>query len=248
MPSLLPRDPPRGEDLPFDDGEPMESKRHRDQMNLLIAPLEQAWRDRNDFFVAGNMAIYFSETQARNQDFRAPDFFLVLDTSRRERKSWVVWEEDGRTPDVVIEITSESTEELDRGRKKDIYARVLRVPFYAIHDPFSGRFDAFRLDALHRDYVPLEPLLGSGVLEPDERGRVLCEPLGVVRGARYGIEAPWLRWMYPDGTLVSEPAERAEREAERAEREAERAEREAERADRAEAELARLRAELAKKR
>jgi Uma2 family endonuclease len=135
--SLLPGEPrpPRGEDLPFDDGEPLESERHREQMSLLIDSLKDAWRDRRDVYVGGNMAIYFSETQARNNDFRAPDVFVVLDTERRERKGWVVWEEDGRTPDVVIELTSESTEDVDRGKKKTIYARMLHVPFYACCDP-----------------------------------------------------------------------------------------------------------------
>lgn len=48
-PSLLPKPPPRGVDLPCDDGEPLETQRHRDQMNLLIDSLGDAWRDRDDF-------------------------------------------------------------------------------------------------------------------------------------------------------------------------------------------------------
>ncbi|MBI2391661.1 MAG: Uma2 family endonuclease [Deltaproteobacteria bacterium] len=231
----------------------METQRHRDQMNLLVDSLIDAWRDRTDFYAAGNMGLYFSETQARRNDFRAPDVFVVLETDRKERKRWVVWEEDGRTPDVIIEITSESTEAVDRGTKKDVYARVLRVPFYAIYDPFSARLDAFRLAAGRRSYEPLAP---------DEHGRVFCEPLGlwlgVVRGVRRGVDAPWLRWVDADGRplpedweraaqereLAQRETERAERETERAERETERAQRETERAERAEAELRRLQEEL----
>ena len=55
-------------------------------------------------FVGANMFLYFSQTQAKKNDFRGPDVFVVMDTTRRERKSWVVWEEDGRVPDVVIEL------------------------------------------------------------------------------------------------------------------------------------------------
>ncbi len=180
--------PPRGEDLPYDDGEPMESERHREQMNLLIDSLRDAWRERRDFYVGGNMGIYFSETQARNNDFRAPDVFVVLDTERRERKHWVVWEEEGRTPNVVIELLSESTEAVDRGRKKTIYAQILHVAFYALYDPFTGVVEAFQLDAANRTYVPIEP---------DARGRVWCEPLslylGVIGGLFHEIDAPWLR-------------------------------------------------------
>jgi len=40
------RQPPRGEDLPCSDGEPMESERHFRQMMLLILTLNDAWRDR----------------------------------------------------------------------------------------------------------------------------------------------------------------------------------------------------------
>lgn len=231
----------------------MESQRHREQMNLLVDTLADTWRDRHDFYVAGNMGLYFSETQSLKNDFRAPDVFVVLDTDRHERKRWVVWEEDGRTPDVVIEITSESTEDVDRGKKKGIYARLLRVPFYAIFDPFSQRLDAFMLDPVQREYV---------ALQPDAHGRVPCPPLGlmlgVVPGEYKGLHAPWLRWFDSRGVPLEDAsaratreaeraareAERAAREAERAAREAERAARETERADRAEAELERLREEL----
>ncbi len=37
-------------DLIFDDGEPLESNRHRIAMNLLIRSLQQAWIERKDFF------------------------------------------------------------------------------------------------------------------------------------------------------------------------------------------------------
>lgn len=67
-------------DLIFDDGEPMDSDRHRIAMNTLIRSLQQAWDERNDFFVGGNMFIYYSSSQVRNRDFRGPDFFVVLGT------------------------------------------------------------------------------------------------------------------------------------------------------------------------
>jgi len=220
----------------------METWRHRAQMNLLVDTLEEAWRDRHDFYVAGNMGLYFSQTQARNNDFRAPDVFVVLDTDRHERKSWVVWEEGGRTPNVVIELLSESTEAVDRGRKKDIYAKVLRVPIYVLFDPFTAKLEAFQLHVGKLKYH---------AIEPDERGWVYCDPLGlylgVVPGVWHDVEAPWLRWIDSGYKTLPTAEERATREAERAAREAERAAREAARADAAEAEVARLRAELEKK-
>ncbi|HEY9296613.1 MAG TPA: Uma2 family endonuclease, partial [Phormidium sp.] len=79
--------PPTEDELPYDDGVPMESLRHVLQMEMLIHPLRLLWKQRQDVFVAGNMFVYFSEAQVRNQDFRGPDVFVVLDVPKRERKS-----------------------------------------------------------------------------------------------------------------------------------------------------------------
>ncbi|MBK7400895.1 MAG: Uma2 family endonuclease [Myxococcales bacterium] len=198
--SLGPKPPPRGEDLPYDDGEPMETKRHRQQMNLLVDSLADHWRGRDDVCVEGNMAVYFSETQARNNDFRAPDVFVVLDTVKKERKSWVVWEEEGRTPDLVIELTSPSTEAVDRGKKKHVYARLLRVPMYVIYDPFSAALEGWALGS-HGSYE---------LVALDADGRLPCPQLGLSLGVRTGTfqetEAPWLRW-FADGRVVPHSSE-----------------------------------------
>jgi Uma2 family endonuclease len=244
LPPLKP--PPRGEDLPWDFGEPMESKRHGDQMNLLIESLDYAWQERTDYFVAGNMAVYYSETQSKKNDFRGPDLFVVLDTEKKDRKSWVVWEEDGRTPDVVIELLSETTEKADRGKKMRIYARLLKVGFYYLFDPFTGGLEGYELDLATRTYHPLEA----------REGRLACRALGlslgVVRHVYRGLEMDWLRWIDEEGKVLPHGGELAEAEAqraeaaeERAEAAEERAEAEARRASEAEKKLADLEAKLA---
>jgi Uma2 family endonuclease len=230
--------PPRGEDLPHDDGEPMESARHLQQMWLLIHSLQDAWRDRDDVYVAGNMFIYFSELQARNHDFRGPDVFVVMDTVNKERKSWVVWEEDGRTPDLVIEIVSPSTEHADRGDKMRIYATILHVAEYYLFDPFTGALDAYELDASRRSYRRREPDADGRFASP-----VTGLALGVVPGRAGGIEAGWLRWIGPDGAVIPD---RGEREAARADSEAVRARAEAERAEEALRRVAELERQLGK--
>jgi len=83
--SQVPKPPPRGADLPCDDGEPMETWRHRRQASVLLDSLNEAWRDRHDYFAAANMFLYFSETQSRKNDFRGPDapwLRLIDDTGR----------------------------------------------------------------------------------------------------------------------------------------------------------------------
>src|SRR5215203_3708393 len=95
----------------LDSDEPeMESYLHVIQMILLLESLELFWKDRNDFFAAGNLTIFYSPRQLKSEHFRGPDFFVVLGTDRRPRRSWAVWEEGGKYPNLVIEILSDSTE------------------------------------------------------------------------------------------------------------------------------------------
>jgi len=221
--------PPSVDQLVTDDGEPLESNRHRLQMNLLIEPLVRHWDDRQDFFVGGNMFLYYSALQVKKNDFRGPDVLVVQGTQRRDRKAWVVWEEGGKLPSVIIEITSETTQREDRGPKKRLYEAVLRIPEYFIYDPDSGELEGYVLDAMSDRYVPA-PAAGEGGFVSRRTGL----ELRVWSGLHAGIDASWLRWHTPDGEPLPTDAERAEREAARAEREAARA-------DALEAELAGLR-------
>src|SRR5574343_530031 len=72
----------------------METYFHLRQMILLLTSLEWYWRERQDFFAAGNLTIYYSSRQRKSEEFRGPDFFVVFGTERKPRASWVVWQED----------------------------------------------------------------------------------------------------------------------------------------------------------
>jgi Uma2 family endonuclease len=205
-------------DLIFDDGEPLETNRHRIAMNTLIRSLQQAWADRNDFFVGGNMFIYYSSTQARNRDFRGPDFFAVLDIDGSiPRQGWVVWEEDGRYPDAIVKLMSSSTASADTGTKKAVYERSFRTPDYFVFDPF----DPNSLQGWH-----LATSQGYQPLVPNERDWLWCETLGFWLGTWEGTidreTAVWLRFYDEAGNLVLLPEEaehqRAEAERQRADR------------------------------
>ena len=63
---------------------------------------------------------HYSLAQVKNREFMGPDVFAVVGVPKGERKSWVVWEE-GKGPDVVIELLSESTAEYDKTEKKRLY-------------------------------------------------------------------------------------------------------------------------------
>ncbi len=222
------------DDLPSEDGVPMESDRHQKQMFLLLEVLELHWAEREDWCAGGNMFLYFSAQQTKGADFRGPDFFAVLGVPHRQRKSYVVWQE-GKTPDVIIELLSDSTREFDKNAKKQVYQDRLHLPEYFWYDPHSQEWAGFEL----RDWQ-YEPI------EPDEHGRLISKRLGLALAQREGrfqnTGGIWLRWETLDGELLPtgeemaraalQEAKAAQREAKAAQREAEAAQREAEAAQR----------------
>ncbi|HMV51293.1 MAG TPA: Uma2 family endonuclease [Blastocatellia bacterium] len=195
--------PPTQDELPCYDGEPLESLRHFYQIVLLIETLKLHWADRQDYFVGGNMFVYFSTAQVKNNDFRGPNFMLATGVDgTRERKSWVNWEE-GKSPDLVIEFLSESTADFDRGAKKKIYHDNVRVPEYFYYDPFTGELAGFSANCM--EYKPIPP---------DEKGRIISVAAGLAltlwHGDFMGITADWLRWETIEGNLLPTKTEFAE--------------------------------------
>ena len=190
---------PTEDDLPYDEELPLESERHVLQMYLLRETLTLAWADRPDVYVGIDMFVYFSPTQVLTEDFRGPDVFVTMGVPKRERKSWLVWQE-GKPPDVVIELLSESTARFDMVEKKRIYQDRLRVPEYFWYDPFSAELAGF--------------VLVGGLYQPiaaDGAGRLPSAALGLTlvrwQGAFQEVEATWLRWATPEGTLLPTEAE-----------------------------------------
>jgi Uma2 family endonuclease len=204
-------------DYPESDGEPMaETELHRDGMIYLIEVLKQRYRGQR-VHVTGNLFLYYVE--GRPKMSVSPDVFVVLDCEPRRRRVFKTWEE-GRTPDVVFELTSSGTKRCDLREKPRIYAD-LEVAEYFLFDPLgdylSPNLRGFRL--VEGEYV---------AIEADAEGRLECVTLGLV-----------LRLV--DGELRLFDAVTGERLLERwealeASREAERTAREA-----AEAEVERLR-------
>jgi Uma2 family endonuclease len=244
--------------LPSGDGDRMESDWRVVSIWLLDELVRNHLGEPNHYFCGGGMFLYYSVEQAkeieeyveaktvkRKPRFKGPDFFLVRDVDgTKPRESWVVWNEDGRYPDLVVEFVSPSTRGKDVDANAQFYARVFRVPEYFWFDRRSGELVGYRL--VGRDYVRIEP---------DARGwlwsEVLGAYLGVWRGAYRGRVWSWLRLWDSEGQLVltreeREARERAAREqAEaQAQQERERAERERERAEQAEARAQQLQAEL----
>ncbi|MFM7438078.1 MAG: Uma2 family endonuclease [Snowella sp.] len=199
--SLTPTQTPPKPEIIFPTGEfwsdepPVESNLHLQQIILLIKSLEWLWKEREDYFAAGNLTIYYSRNQKKSEDFRGPDFFVVLETTRNpKRKSWVVWQEGGKYPNLIIEILSPSTAKVDREEKKQIYQDIFRTPDYFWFDPESLEFAGFTL--ISGEYQPIEA---------NEKGWLWSQELGLY----LGIYENQLRYFSVQGELVATPEEAA---------------------------------------
>jgi Uma2 family endonuclease len=220
------------EELVETDGVPLDSDWHRLEIGLLAETIKHWLRERTDYYVGGNMFIYYRVKSSQRRRFRGPDFFLVKGASRTPiRRYWVVWQEGGLFPNMIIELLSRSTRKEDLTTKKDIYEKVFRTPDYFCYEPDKQRLLGWRLNKRRR----YEPLV------PNERGWLWSEELGLWIGAwtgKYqGDEATWLRFYDAEFRLVPTAAEA----------EHQRAEAERERADTVSAKLARLQALPARK-
>jgi Uma2 family endonuclease len=237
--------------LPSGDGDKMESDWHVVSITLLDELVRNHLGEPKNYFCGGNMFIYYSlqqakeieeyveaETPKRKPRFKGPDFFLVKGVDgTKPRDSWVVWEEDGRYPDLVVEFISTSTRAKDVDKNVVFYAGVFRVPEYFWFDRRSGELVGYRLTA--DGYVRIEP---------DARGWLWSEVLGayvgVWRGEYRGRVWSWLRLWDSEGRLVLTREEREARERAAREQAEAQAQQERERAKQAEARAQQLQAEL----
>jgi Uma2 family endonuclease len=172
----------------------MESSIHYVQLALLVSCLELLWQDRSDFFIGANLTIYFSRQQLKSHEFRGPDFFLIRNTERKPRKSWVIWEEDGKYPDLIIELLSDSTATTDRALKKELYQTRFHTPEYVWFSPETFEFKGFRL--VGQQYEDIQP---------NQQGWLWSEVLKLF----LGVYDSQLRYFTAEGQLVPTPIEAA---------------------------------------
>ena len=233
-------------EYPEADGKPMaESDEHADALREAVETLRDHLAGEA-VYVSGNNFVYF--TEGVPGDVVSPDCYVVKGVPMRQRRTFKVWEEGGRRPCFVLELTSRWSRRQDSREKLSTYRDDLRVPEYFLFDLSRDWIQAglrgYRLDGA--EYRELQP-------GPD--GRLVSQQLGL----ELAVEGRRLRFYSPGSTRpllaprdraelergrAESERERAERERDRAERERDRAERERDRAERAAAELARLRDEL----
>ena len=179
-----------------------------------VSNLKSYFQNRSDIYAAGNMFIYFEE--GNNSAVVAPDVFVIKDVENKLRHSYKTWEENGKTPDFVMEITSKSTALVDQTAKMGLY-RFLNVSEYVQFDPT-------------RDYLNPSFQFFKGT----SQGFELVEPIREVEGVAVymseviGLELHFFKSenrirLFDPATaqyLGSLAEERAAKESERAAREA----------------------------
>jgi len=206
----------------------LETNWHSIQINLLVDSIYYHWRDRDDFFAGGDMFIFYCTQQLRDQDYRGADFLLVKNIDGRvKRESWVVWEEYGRCPNLIIELASPSSLAADLGKKKNLYEQVFRTREYFCYDPVTQHLYGWKL---YGDIYE--------ELKPGKHNCLWSQELELWLGKWEGgelfrINGPWVRFYKESGNEIKPVLTSAEADAERA--------------DNAEAELNKLRALLKEK-
>jgi Uma2 family endonuclease len=216
---------------PTTDRKPMaETDWHRTLMIALIQTLEAWFAEQPLVYVSGNLLVFYVPGNKRRHV--SPDVFVVKGVPKRQRPNYLIWEE-GKGPDLVIELTSSSTRNEDLNKKFHLYQKTLKVREYFLFDPRGDYLKPpLRGHQLRRGkYVPIQAI----------RGRLPSRVLGL----HLEPKGDTLRLFDPKtGQWLPTPEERAVRaEAERdRERMAHRQEQLAR--QQAEAKLARLRDEM----
>jgi Uma2 family endonuclease len=155
---------------PESDGEPMgETQLHMAETMYLVTALEDHFDSEPDVYVWGDMFLYYVEGDPRS--VISPDVFVIKGVPKKVRRIYKAWEEGGRLPCFIIEVTSDSTRTEDLIRKRALYER-LGVEEYILYDPLGEYLDPrlLGLRLVHGKHQPIS-------LEPD--GSMVSRTTGV---------------------------------------------------------------------
>ncbi|ELS32849.1 MULTISPECIES: Uma2 family endonuclease [Pseudanabaena] len=116
-----------------EDFEPMpEGDKQRRNLSYTTEALRLWFEKQQNVYVSGNLFIRYREEKVEKRI--APDTFVVFGMSNEDRVSYKIYEEGGKVPDFVLEITSKGTVTKDREQNPLIY-RDLGVKEYFQYDP-----------------------------------------------------------------------------------------------------------------
>jgi Uma2 family endonuclease len=148
-------------DYPTSDGKPMaETQWHLQVIMDLLATLKDHFAADPQVYIWGCLLFYYERGNTRARV--APDVFVVRGVPKLPMRDYYLLWQEGKAPDVVIEVTSKKTRSEDQKKKWPLYRDVLKVPEYFIFDPreeyLKPSTQGYRLK--RGRYVPIEPVLG----------------------------------------------------------------------------------------
>lgn len=154
-------------EYPESDGKPMgETDLHIDWIIRIRDILKYRYRGQQ-VYVGSDLLVYYHEGEPHK--FVVPDAFVVKDSAPGRRRTFKTWEE-GRSPNVVFEVTSRSSRSDDQVHKPLVYAR-LGVEEYFLYDPSAEYLEpplqGFRLAG--NEFEPIDA---------DDTGTLSCQQLG----------------------------------------------------------------------
>ena len=145
--------------------------------------------------VGGNQFVYYNRHNGRENV--SPDVYVVFDVASIPPPKWQTWVE-GKFPDIVFEITSPSTQDVDlsaapRGKLR-LYAEQGAREYY-IYDPQQEMDPVFRGYELREGRMEPLPLLSSGgIMSPLLRAELRPMDMGAMDWRPAGT---WLRVIDP---------------------------------------------------
>ncbi len=129
---------PRKNGYPTSDSKSLDSDWHRDLMIDLIRTLKVWYSAQPRVYVSGNLLLFYEEGNRRRHV--SPDVFAVKGIAKHDRPNYLLWQE-GKGPDVAIELTSKSTRTEDLEDKYNLYRDRLQVKEYFLFDPLGDYLD-----------------------------------------------------------------------------------------------------------
>ena len=149
-----------------------ETQIHQEAMIELIHGLRDHFVDDPEVYVAGNMFLYFVEGDPRRNV--SPDVMFIRGVPKTVRDTYKTWEEGGKAPDLVVEVSSKSTRREDLRTKLALYRDELKVREYFLFDPLGEylkpRFRGFHLiDGDYQSIAVEDGQMASEVLGLDLR-------------------------------------------------------------------------------
>jgi Uma2 family endonuclease len=148
-------------DYPTSDGKPMaETELHWQVMVDVVDAMRDYFAADPMVHVGGNLLLFYEENNRRKHV--SPDAFMVRGIPKLPLRDYYLLWEEGKPPDVVIEITSKTTKREDQTKKRVLYRDVLKITEYFQFDPTEDYLKP-SLQGVRRigdDYVPIVAVNG----------------------------------------------------------------------------------------